>query len=467
MAFVTYRRLATWRPSPTSWGAGPALGLSGLALAAFGGFAALVLPPLLSPQSAAADETQVVEQVGAQLPDPSDPPALQVVRAVLGDRADFGQVVPVPFGCTTPQAAISATASAPEGQVGLFVLPTGYGGTWTETMARCGRSTTMVPGTSAIRMQVDGGQVLAWNRGDVLVTLAAGSVTAEAAGAVDARVSAALAPVCTNLAPAPGDATRNPRHDAYAQWTVAADVTIEPSGQVPVDTSVVPALAKAPTMTMPRGITGPPAPAVASEPGALGDPGPEVLSASVSVPAVDETGPGCGWAFTAAAAPRVDAEQIAAQAEQVRSAARADLLRAQASWISARAALEATLPAHLEAVNAWNDYVAQATAVRAAWDAQAREVADYEADLRVWQQQVADRQAWLTRRAGAQATYDEELRVCAERPVEITLGAPAATGAGASVGAPQPVCPPVRPAILTETEPVVGSEPVAPALWTP
>jgi hypothetical protein len=422
---------------------------------------------VLSPQAAAADETRSVEQVGTRLPDPSDPPALQVMRSVLGERADFGQVVPAPFGCAAPQAVISATASAPEGQVGLFVLPAGYGGTWAETMVRCGRSTTMVPGAAAIRMQVDGGQVLAWNRGDVLVTLAAASVTAEAAGAVDARVSAALAPVCANLAPAPDDATRNPRHDSYAQWTVEDDVTIEPSGQAPVDTSVVPGMAKAPTMTMPRGIAGPPAPAAVSEPGALGEPGPEVLAVSVSLPAVDETGPGCGWSFTAAAAPRVDAEQIAEQAKQVRSAARADLLRGQAAWITARAELEAALPAHLEAVNAWNDYVAQATDVRAAWDAQAREVVEFEADRQIWQQQVADRQSWLARRSGAQSAYDEELRVCAERPVEITLGPKPATGSGPAVQAPQLVCPPVRPAILDEVEPVVGPEPVAPTLWTP
>lgn len=464
---MTDSQRASWCPSPTSWGATPALGLSGLALVALGGFAALVLPPLLSPQPAAAGETQVVEQVGTRLPDPSDPPALQVVRAVLGDRADFGQVVPASFGCAVPQTVISATASAPEGQVGLFVLPTGYGGTWTDTMGRCGRSTEMVPGASAVRMQVDGGQVLAWNRGDVLVTLAAGSVTAEAAGAVDARVIAALTPVCANLAPAAGDATRNPRHDAFAQWTVAADVTIEPSGLAPVDISMVPALAQAPAMTMPRGVSGPPAPVAVSRPGELGDPGSEVLTTSVSVPALDVTGPGCGWSFTAAAAPRADAEQIAAQGEQVRSSARADLLRGQASWITARAELEAALPAHLEAVEAWNGYVTQATDVRAAWDAQARELADYEADRQVWQQQVVDQQAWLTRRAEAQAAYDEQLRVCAESPVEITLGAKPATGTSPAAQASAATCPPVRPAVLDEAEQVVGPEPVAPSLWTP
>ncbi len=461
----------SWRPSPTSWGAGPALGLSGLALAALGGFAALVLPPMLSPQAAAADETQVVEQVEPTLPDPSDPPALQVVRAVLGERADFGQVVPAPFGCTAPQAVISATASAPEGQVGVFVLPTGYGGTWTDSMARCGRASTMVPGASAIRMQVDGGQVLAWSRGDVLVTLAAGSVSPEAAAAVDARVSTALSPVCTNLAPAPGDATRNPRHEAYAQWTVAEQVVIEASGEAPVDTSVVPALAQAPTMTMPRGITGPPAPVAVTAPSALPDPGAEVLTAAVQVPAVDDAGPGCGWAFTAAAAPRVDGEQIAAQAEQVRASARADLLRGQAAWLTARAELEAALPAHLEAAAAWNGYVAAATGVRAAWDAQARELAAYDQALETWKQQVGDRDAWLVAREAAQTTYDEQLRVCAERPLEITPGggpvpAPTATPSPSpSAGEPEPVCPPAAPAILGEAEPVVGSEPTPPTLW--
>lgn len=455
-------------PSTTSFGAGPALGLSGLALAALGGFAALVLPPMLSPQAAAADETQVVEQLDPALPDAAAPPALQVVREVLGERADFGQVVPAPFGCTAPQAVVSATASAPEGQVGMFVLPTGYGGTWTDSMSRCGRSSTLVPGATAIRMQVDGGQVLAWNRGDVLVTLAAGQVTSEAAAAVDARVSAALTPVCTNLAPVAADATRNPRHEAYAQYTVAAEVSIEASGQAPVDTSAVPELADAPTMAMPRGIAGPPAPAPVTAPAALADPGAEVLAAAVTVPAVDETGPGCGWAFTAAVSPRVDADEIARQDEAIRTQARADLLAGQAQWITARAELEAALPAHLQAATVWNDYVAAASAVRAQWDDQARALAAYDAALKEWTAATRTREAWLTERAAAETAYDEAVRVCAERPVEVTIGGAQPTpapSASPSVGEPEPVCPPVHPAILDELEPVVGAEPVAPTLW--
>lgn len=454
------------------------LGLSALALAALGGFAALVLPPLLATQAAAADEqVQVSQQLDPVLPDAAAPPALQVVRQVLGERADFGQVVPAPFGCTAPQAVVSATASAPEGQVGMFVLPTGYGGAWATSMARCGRPSTLVPGASVIRMQVDGGQVLAWSRGDVLVTLAAGQVSPEAAQAVDERVLSALTPVCTNLAPTGADATRNPRHEAYEQYAVPAEVRIEPSGQVPVDTSAVPGLADAPPMTMPRGIAGPPAPVPPPAPAVLADPGAEVLSTVVTVPAVDQTGPGCGWAFTAAAGPRVDAGAIARQDEATRTQARADLLSGQARWITARAELEATLPSHLEAVAAWNDYVVAAAAVRAQWDDQARALADYDAALKSWTAASQAREAWVARRQAAQGAYDDQVRMCSELAMQdeagdsaqsAPTGQPAPTPSpSASPSEPRPQCPPERPAILDELEPVLGAQPTPPQLWTP
>ena len=478
-ARVTYSNVAARRLSPTSWGAGPALGLSGLALAAMAGFAALVLPPLVEPEQAAAEERGVVEPVVQALPDANDPPALQVVRQVLGGDAEFGQVVPAPFGCRTPQAVVSATAPAPEGHVGVFVLPAGYGASARESLSRCGRASSVVPGASAVRMQVNGGQVVSWNRGDVLVTLTAAEVSSAAAAAVDARVSAALAPVCADLEPAAADATRNPAHESYAPWTVAQDVTIEPSGEPAVDLAAVPQLEPEPAMTMPGGVAGPPAPTKPAAPQPLTDPGEEILTASVQVPAVDKVGPGCGWVFTAAAAPEVDVDEVADRAEQVRTRARADLLRDQASWLTARAEVEAALPAHLQAVTAWNDYVAAAELVRAQWDRQAQALEEYEEAHEGWQRQVAAHQAWMAERAGAQAEYDERVRACAERLVELapdgqgeTAGIDPSAGAVASGDAasaerPGLTCPAERPAILDEAEPVVDPEPTPPTLWTP
>lgn len=434
----------------------PALSLSVAALAAIGAAAALALPPLLatSPAAAAAAASRVVvEQAPAPAPDPQDPPALRVVRQVLGERADFGQVVPAPFGCDIPQAVISATASAPEGQVGLFVLPAGYGGSWREVLLRCGRSSALVPGAEAVRMLVDGGQVLAWSRGDVLVTLAASSPTPEAA-AVDQRVLAALSPVCLDLDPLPGDAKRNPRHPAHSQLTVGVEVSIEASGVAAADLSAVEAPLQPPQMVMPAGVSGPPPPAAPERPGQLSGPGPEVLSAVVQVPAVDEGGPGCGWSFTAAAPPSRDEASMAEQADRALAEARAELLRGQAEWLVATAAVENGLAAHVATVGAWNDYVEQASVVRQSWDDQASAIARWRQERKEWEGQVAARTAWLGERDGASAAHEQAMKSCAGQSSSTSL--PSASG-----------CPVERPSILNDPEPLVGPEPAPPALWSP
>ncbi|NKY05484.1 hypothetical protein HF998_00475 [Cellulomonas hominis] len=426
----------------------------------------MILPPVLAQGPAHAEAAPEVAEIAAAaaLPESLDPPALTVLQQLLGSELTYGQVVPAPFGCATPVPVVSATAAAPEGDVGLFVLATGEGGTWRQAMSHCGRSITLPSGVVGVRMNVAGGQVVAWSRGDVLATLSGADVATAAVSAVDARLMDSLEPVCPDLSPTAQDATRNPRSPGYQQWLREETVSIEASGVQAVDLSALPTPAEAPDLVMPAGVAGPPAPSKAVRPEPLTDPGPEVLTTTVAVPAWDAVGPGCGWAFTAAAAPAVVTSDVEDAAQQARAASRATLLAGQAAWISAVADASSRVAAQAADVEAWNAYVAAAREVKAEWDAQAAAIATWKRERDARSVAVRARDAWRADRQSAQAAYDAAVTACAKQPA-------AAAGAITVEPAPGPggasACPPARAPILDEPEPAVPEEPTAPVLWSP
>lgn len=478
----------TTRPSRRErWGALPALGIAGASLAATAGLGALLLPPVLAapqhPQQAPTQEVQDAPEVG---PVASDAPAAAVLREVLGGDLRWGQAMPLPFGCAAPPVAMSATSERGRTQVGLFVTPTGFGGRSMGHLATCGQASDAVAG--AVRLPVTGGQVLAFSRGDVIVTVVSSDRGSQEVKEVEARLVAALDGVCSDLDPAVDDARRNPRAADYTELTVPTLVTIPRSGSYALDPASLPQPFDAPDTVMPAGLEGPPAPQVVERPEPLEPAGQEVVESTVRVPAKDVTGPGCGWKFTSAAAPVVEDQDVASRREQVVADETARLLDEQAAWVQRAAELAAAADVYTEQVRAWNDYVAAVGQVRLSWDEQALLLRTWQGAHDRWEDDDAERAAWVQRHDAALEEYQDQVLACTqETPDEgedvqqlpSSSPTPAATDQPTSVTSPSPEptstprrpqtrpgCPPVRPDILDEVEPYVGPEPQRPVLWS-
>lgn len=443
-----------------SLGASPAILATASAVALTSAFASVVglLPgagqqtattPGLAPQAGATAEP-------ADRTAPHASPARDVVVSLLGEQPRWGAVIPVGFGCTLP----APTLSAESGGVSVHVFGPGLGGVVADTLAGCGTRARLgeIP---AVTIPTDTGRLTAWTRGDVLVTLVTADAPGSAATDLDARLLAALEPVCVDLAPDAEAITRNPTQGSYAPFTEQVIVSV-PELADPPDVGAAPAQvapADPGRPTVPQGLVGPPLPEPVTRPSAPTWPGPMPLVTDVTVPAVDQEGPGCGWAFTGAVPPPADAGAIRAQKTQAMADARSQLLAHQSAWATAAADYPAALEAYQVELAGWQAYVTAHAAVTDAWAEQSRALAAYQQELAAYDAAVTDREQFLADQAAAQDAYDRAVARCTA-----SQNPDAEPGAG---GRPPRGCatPPERPAILDQPTPPVPAVPAPPVLW--
>jgi len=426
----------------------------------------------------------------------ADTPAADVARAMLMDRqVTWAALPPVPFGCRTPDFVLSATAPTEVGSLGVHVTATGAGRAALDQLAACGR-TRSVGDAPAVRLSFTGGSAVVWQRGDVLISLAAASVDENVLVALDQQALGALAPVCAATVVTAADATRNPRHPQYAAFTQSREVAITPSPADPGGQNAQTVLAQLDTRAMPAGIAGPPLPAEVARPDAPAWPGPQESVRTITVPALDVDGPGCGWAFTGAVAPVVDGAQVEREATALVNETTTELRAAQLEWNGAVADYLDASAVYEPLAAAWNAYTAQVASVQGEWVTQRLALDAHEQAVRDYEQAVRQRQDLIDAQALAQGEYDEAVAACqaqveqvssalpiipdpvpapSETPTPAPSGTTAPTPAPTKDPAPDPTtappaplldCPAPRPAVLNTPVPAEQVAPTAPVLWS-
>lgn len=475
---MSYTKPRRYRAEP--FGATAALPLTVVALGGLAALGALLVPELLAPAVPAKAAPQPEPTVTVEQVVPATAPAFDVVRAVVDTEPVWNQVLPLPFGCDGPDPVLSATGTHGAVVLGAFVMPAGGGSAALDSIRSCGRRTD-VAGARAVRFAVDGGQVVLWSRGDVLVSVSAPAVDDAVLRSVDERLNAALAGTCVSAAPEAQDPSRNPVLGSYTPWTATAQVHVETAGLSVPGAPAAPTALELPVL--PAGVAGPPLPEPVAAPAVPQHPGDEPLERSLSVPAVDVDGPGCGWAFTGATGPRVDGEAVEREAHSLITAQREQLEAEHAAWVDAVTAFTSALPTYEQELAAWEQYAAGVREVAASWSAQATAIDEHRRAVQRRDAQVRAHEAHLAAQAQAQADYDAALRACTtwQAQVDAAAAAPApAPGPTATPGptpAPSPTvvlppepaggCPPARPGVLDQAPPSIDPEPAAPALWQP
>lgn len=390
-------------------------------------------------------------------------PARAVVTDVLGADVRWGAKIQVPFGCDVSVPVLSGEV----GTVAVHVYGPGLGAVVMDQIARCGARTS-VAGARAVAIKLPDGLLTAWTRGDVLVTVAARGHAGQQGEELDAALQAALAGVCDNLAPVKGDATRNPTQVGYAQFSQQRTVTAAILDSPDVGASELPAAAPKPaTPAVPSGLEGPALPAVLTQPVTPVWPGAAPVEASFAVPVADRTGPGCGWAFTTAAAPEVDQHALNGATVAATTAARAALGAEQQVWLEAAQGYPAAAATYTAELTAWTGYLDQVATTVKLWDTQSALLSAYARATSARAAQVAALATFTTEHAAAATAFEVAAASCRAVPVaDLVTANPAPPPEVQAAPAAVAACPAARPAVLDAAPPVVGVEPVLPALWT-
>lgn len=220
----------------------------------------------------------------------------------------------------------------------------------------------------------------------------------------------------------------------------------------------------------------------------------------------DKVGPGCGWAFTGSTAPEFIKEDADRENKMSKTSAEEALVRSARKWQESVIAYWKSYDKYETDAPKWNKYVAEVNKVSDAWDAIRADWNTYWANHAVWEQQVRERDSFLTRQDQARKNYENAIQVCEDweagreereakrrtyeedlreyrenekklkeawdkeeqkkveedseykpEPYKSENQAPTLNEE------PTPTCPAVKPAILDQAPPQVGAEPKKPA----
>ena len=357
-----------------------------------------------------------------------------------------GVALPVPYSCDIGAApSVALARSFKVGKVSVQVVSAAYtAGLGAEAMdnlldnaSDCAGSSVDVdgedldtPGVQAHRdYTAKSGrtmQVVTFRRGDVL-TFVVGKADArlrKLAKQLDKKLAGALEGVCTDQKSDAGDAARSPwSTDGYKPFTRTSTVAIRsvsppqaPSDggdravPMPAPTLKVKAATPAaepsypvwPLMPEAREVPKPPK-SPAAEP---------ATSAKVRVLADDPAGPGCGWSFTGMAPVPFDAEDAAAANRKRTSAAEEKLAAGVGKWQQSVLDYWDAYDQYRTEVKEYKDYAAAVAKVNKAWDKIEAQWDEYWSEYAVYQQALAERSTFFTRRDNAQADYRDALAEC-------------------------------------------------------
>jgi hypothetical protein len=357
-----------------------------------------------------------------------------------------GVALPVPYSCDIGAApSVALARSFRVGKVSVQVVSAAYtAGLGAEAMdslldnaSDCAGSSVGVhgedldtPGVQAHRDYTNKSgrtmQVVTFRRGDVL-TFVVGKADArlrKLAKQLDGKLAGTLEGVCVDQKSDAGDAARSPwSTDDYKPFTRSSTVairTVSPP-QAPADAGDRAVPMPAPTLKvkaatpaaepgypvwplMPEGREVPKPPkSPADEP---------VTSAKVRVLADDAAGPGCGWSFTGMAPVPFDAEDAAAANRERTRAAEEKLVAGVGKWQQSVLDYWADYDQYRTDVKEYKDYAAAVAKVNKAWEKIAAQWDDYWGEYAVYQQALAERSAFFTRRDNARADYRNALAEC-------------------------------------------------------
>lgn len=369
---------------------------------------------------------------------------------------------------------------------------------------RIGVQSTMLSGSA--------GSALVWRRGDVLMVATVRHTSVSALMPVwkqyDDALVQALRDHCANPDSPDGDWRRSPYADrarftglTKGFWVHKPDTQPKPVPpgakpvRIPAPELNVPYVSR---MAAPAPPISPPAlpaePAYPTRPRAPKKP-PEQVRVGERIP--DQTGPGCGWAFTNQTGPRFD-QQRAEDQFQARRAAVSDQLDGRwQRWEQQRVDYFAAYARYVRQVRAYEDYAAEVRSVEAQWAPIVARRQEYVRALAAWRSAVAARASFLREQAAARQSYQQALARCASQPAPSPSPSPTpkqsptpspapkppgpgkGNGAGPVPGpkpaayvvpdkpkkpsAPQRIsCPPPRPSILDASPPSVPPQPAAP-----
>lgn len=373
-------------------------------------------------------------------------------------------------------------------------------------------------------------KIITWRNGDVVSYLIADNNNADVlknADAFNAVLSSKLNPVCVNPNSSVDDAKRTIwSGDTFSGYLINDTVTI-PAAPLPnvVSKPVVPLLGMdltpkgyayksignvvptplpAPEIAIPA-VERPKQPSYPVWPLLPAVPESPVLPTSpaatppvvknVPIQVRDDQGPGCGWAFTATAAPNFDPDEAEQKKLTDKASATVALKTEATNWQGSVLSYWKGYATYKEKVAAWEEYAKNMETVRVAWDKIAEQWRIYNGLLAKYETSKANNDQFLKAQASAQAKFDKEIEICkvrsekekaeaeeeakkkeeeATKPSTAPTPSPGATTSPSAspspTASPSPpseddkvTCPVEKPEILDETAPAVLPVPTPPA----
>ncbi|EMY35767.1 hypothetical protein D477_002466 [Arthrobacter crystallopoietes BAB-32] len=408
---------------------------------------------------ASAEQTAVPvakpEPVAAKIRDvPAEAALTEALEKAPKDWKTAGSVQrsatpPLPFSCTAggsaPAVALSRQFRVDSERV--QVVATAYtAGLGAEAMARlmddadsCAGGGVAVrvgdfdgkkPGVEAHRVFTYEGfssaQVVAFRRGDVVVFIAGseGAPLSRLARELNGHLAGRLEGVCADQKSTVEDARRSPWSAAgYRPYTVNDTVSVRdlPLPRLAKGSEVEAVGLPGPKIKIERAKPAeepiypvwPPMPdkKAVPKPPASPDKAP-VTQAKVAVLAEDETGPGCGWAFTGMSPVAFDAKAAGQDNEERRAKATEQLAAGTVRW--QRDVLEywEAYDGYVDDAAEYKDYAADVRKVNKAWDAIGEKWDEYWVAYDAYQAALGTRSQFFVDQDNARARYQNALDQC-------------------------------------------------------
>lgn len=212
----------------------------------------------------------------------------------------------------------------------------------------------------------------------------------------------------------------------------------------------------------------------------------------IEVPAKDVKGPGCGWAFTGTTPPIYDDSQEQVKTDAAVTQAKAELDTSAKQWQTSVLDYWKNYSQFSQAVPGWNSYVEQVEAVTDAWNIIAHNWDTYNANKRIYDALVEERNAFLKKQENAKTQYEKDVAQCKQQDADEAKAAedkkvadekaaedaknnpkptaspsPSVTASPSPTATPTPKptieCPVEQPEILSQTAPEVPVAPTPPA----
>jgi len=368
-------------------------------------------------------------------------------------------------------------------------------------------------GSEAFTIQVRRGlatsQTTVFRRGDVIgYVLVDGGASASPAHTVDTILSNVMGNQCINEKSTTDDAKRTlwsgvpftglltEKQATIEAWSLPSTPSVASYKATPIPAQIGPV--QPVTMpTVPDYPVWPKLPAEQKLPEVPQAPAPAATTTKTVLNRVpDDSGPGCGWAFTGTVAPTFNQSEVDASNNSIIKAAQDELTKNAQDWSKSVLAYWEAVDNYTKSVSDYEKFRTEVASVSDAWKPISDQWKAYYTSQANYDNAVKAHDAFVAQKADAQKSYDAAVQVCnAPDPVQTPqptqtatapssspsntaptttatpspTAAPAAGGSGAgmnrmSLAVPmvKAGCPANRPAILDQNAPDVPTAPSKP-----